>query len=92
MFWKRLKLLPVICLLAAQIIVAGHIHDDNEAVPHEQCVYCQTAAELSGMDTPQVVSPVIPVRIETPQKILKAALVSDQTLSAGYHSRAPPAA
>ena len=92
MFGKGLKLFSVICLLAAQFIVAGHVHYADEALPEEHCVYCQAAAELSGMDAPSAVVLDFFVRIEAPRTILKADIFSDQASFTPYHSRAPPAA
>ncbi|MBR1778565.1 MAG: hypothetical protein IJ752_08310 [Alphaproteobacteria bacterium] len=78
--------------MTAQFIVAGHIHHTDEALFHEQCFYCQTAAELSGMDMPSAVVLKTPECPETPLKLFKADIVPDQTSFFGYSSRAPPVA
>lgn len=48
MMKKQLSILSMVCLLLAQVIVATHIHNTDDAIAETQCVYCQTAAEISG--------------------------------------------
>ena len=66
---RYFKILPIICLLAAQIIVAVHIHNADDTVTETQCVYCQAATELSGADTPEVLMAAEPVYYQTTEVV-----------------------
>lgn len=89
MIKKWLKILSVVCFLAAQIVVAAHIHCD-ENVSEQECVYCQAASELSGSNVPEALVAFEPIYLP----IAKVVFLSENTLSFNlfyqYNTRAPP--
>ena len=92
MIKKWLKILPIICLFAAQVIVATHIHSPDEAVSEQNCVYCQTAAEIASADTPEVLIVAEPIFYTTDSDIPLFEHITYFNLSYHYDTRAPPKA
>lgn len=92
MMKKWLKILPVICLLIAQLIVAAHIHTPDEAIAEHECIYCQTAAELAGSNTPQIITIAEPIYYQSAQIIFSSQPIIYFHLSYQYDTRAPPLA
>ena len=89
---KWFKILPVICLLTAQVILAAHTHSPDEAVLEQDCIYCQTASELASSATPELFTIAAPVYYQ----IAKASSLSQNivcyNLIYRYDTRAPPLA
>lgn len=92
MIKKWFKILPIICLFAAQVIVATHIHSPDEAVSEQNCVYCQTAVQMAGADTPEVLTVAVPVYYTTDSEISLSEHITYFNLSYHYDTRAPPQA
>ena len=89
---RWLKILSIVCLLTAQIFFATHIHSPDEVISDQECVYCQTAAELAGADTPEVIAVAEPVYYLTTGIISLSENVIYFNLSYHYDTRAPPRA
>ena len=92
MIKRWIKILPVICLLAAQIIVATHIHHIDDAISDQDCCYCQTAAELAGANTPECLTVAEPVYYGTDTDVPFSEQLVSFRLSYRYNPRAPPEA
>ena len=92
MIKKWFNILPIICLLTAQIIVAAHVHSPDEAVLEQYCIYCQTASELAGSAAPETITIADPIY----HQIEKATSLSQNiilyNLIYHYDTRAPPLA
>lgn len=92
MIKKLFKILPIVCLFVAQVIVAAHIHDANDAIAEQDCFYCQTAAELAGSNTPEILTVAEPIYYTTKTDISLSQLIVYFELSYHYDTRAPPKA
>ncbi|MBR1604789.1 MAG: hypothetical protein IJ660_01625 [Alphaproteobacteria bacterium] len=92
MIKKWLKILPIVCLFAAQVIVAVHIHDTNDVLAEQDCFYCQTATELASADTPEVLTLNEPIYYTTDTSISLFEHIAYFNLINHYDTRAPPQA
>ena len=86
------KILPIVCLFVAQVIVATHIHNTDDAIAEHDCFYCQTAAEMAGSNTPEILTIAEPIYYTTKTDISLSQLIVYFNLSYHYDTRAPPKA
>ena len=92
MIKKWFKILPIVCLFVAQVIVAAHIHSPDDAIAEQNCFYCQTAAEIAGSNTPEVLTLNEPIYYITDTSISLFEHIAYFNLSYHYDTRAPPQA
>ena len=92
MIKKWLKILPIVCIFVAQVIVATHIHNTDDAIAEQGCFYCQTAAEMAGSNTPEILTIAEPIYYTTKTDISLSQLIVYFELSYHYDTRAPPKA
>lgn len=92
MIKKWFKILPIICLFVAQVIVTAHIHSPDDAIAEQDCFYCQTAAEMAGSSTPEVLTIAEPIYYTTDTSISLFEHIAYYNLSYHYDTRAPPKA
>ena len=92
MIKKWFKILPIVCLFVAQVIVAAHIHDVNDAIAEQECFYCQTAAEMAGSDIPELLTVVEPIYYTAETSLSLFEHIAYLSLSSHYDTRAPPQA
>ena len=92
MIKKWFKILPIVYLFVAQVIVAVHIHDTDDAIAEQDCVYCQTAVEMAGSNTPEVLEIAEPIYYLADASIPLFEHITYFNLSYHYTTRAPPKA
>ena len=89
---RWLKILPIICLLIAQVIVAAHIHATDDVVLEHGCIFCQTAVELASADTPEILTLNEPIYHKTNEAVSFIQNIVYFNLINHYDTRAPPKA
>ncbi len=92
MIKRWLKILPIICLLVAQVIVAAHIHAADDVIFEHGCVFCQTAVELASADIPEVLTLNEPIYNKAAEDISFIQNIVYFNLFYHYDTRAPPQA
>ncbi|MBR1373850.1 hypothetical protein IJ556_05305 [bacterium] len=92
MIKRWLKILPIVCLLIAQVIVAAHIHSSDDVILEHECAFCQAAVELAGADKPEILTVTKPIYHKTIEIVSFIQNVVCFNLPNHYDTRAPPQA
>lgn len=92
MIKRLLKILPIVCLLIAQVMVAAHVHSSDDVILEHECVFCQAAVELAGADKPEILIVAEPIYHKTIEIVSFIQNAVCFNFINHYDTRAPPQA